>query len=113
MARRPRYIATAAFLLIFAIFLIFNLRNSGEYPQTMFVAAMACKVRSGPGHEFDVVAMVSQHEKVIVLGMAEDENHRTWYQIDAKSLTNLSQDADTRECYIRSDLLVINEDNIE
>lgn len=113
MERKSRYIAAASLLLIFSVFLVFNLRNSGEYPQRMHVAAMSCKVRSGPGQEFGVFAMVKQHETVIVLGIAEDTESRTWYKIDAKSLENLPQDYDTPECYIRSDLLVINEDNMK
>lgn len=104
MQRSSRYIAAASLLAIFAIFLIYIFQISEEYPQKMQAAAQLCKVRSGPGYEFDVVATLSQDEVVIVLGMVETEEHLTWYRIDQKTLRH---SVSSKEYYVRSDLLTL------
>lgn len=106
MEKKSRYIAAAALLVVFSIFLLFTLRSSTGYPQTMRVAVMACKVRSGAGVEFDLVGWLTEDETVTVLGVAEDKNNQTWYKIDKRCIADSPNAADADECYVRSDLLV-------
>lgn len=104
MSRSSRYATAAALFILLGIFLIYALHASGPYPQKMKAFAALCKVRSGPGHEFDVVATLSQGEVVIVLGMVENEEHQTWYRIDRETLR---QSIESEEYYVRSDLLTL------
>ncbi|MDE6845211.1 MAG: SH3 domain-containing protein [Lachnospiraceae bacterium] len=106
METRSRYLSTAALLIVFGIFLIYNLCFPKEYPQTMHVVVAACKVRAGAGHEFDIVGVLPQGETVTVLGIAEDDEHYTWYKIDPRRLPE-DKIIDSEEYYIRSDLLVM------
>ena len=105
MERKSRFIAAISLLIVFAVFLIYCTQNPKEYPKKMQAAYKLCKVRSGPGHEFDLVGWLRQGETVVVLGVAEDENNQTWYKINTKSFANLPNNSDITECYIRSDLL--------
>lgn len=107
LEKKSRYISAATLLVMFGIFLLVTFCSSTGYPQTMRVAVMGCKVRSGAGTEFDLVGWLTQDETVIVLGVAEDKNNQTWYKIDKKCIADSSEAANAEECYVRSDLLVI------
>lgn len=106
LEKKSRYIAAAALLVVFSIFLLGTFCSSTGYPQTMHVAVMACKVRSGAGTEFDLVGWLTEDETVTVLGVAEDKNNQTWYKIDKKCIADSPEAAEAEECYVRSDLLM-------
>ena len=109
MERKSRFIAAISLLIVFAVFLIYCIQNQKEYPKKMQAAYKSCKVRSGPGHEFDLVASIDQYTVVIVLGMTEDAEHQTWYRLDKKTFP---KDIEAEECYIRSDLLTDCDDDM-
>lgn len=74
-------------------------------PQTMYVSADVCKVRSGAGEEFDTVGLLAKEAPVLVLDKTIGKDAQSWYRIDKVSLPEDS-DIPTEEYYIRSDLLV-------
>lgn len=98
-----------AILLVAAvgIFWAVNGRGTGEYPQTMRVCENVCKVRAGAGEAYETVGLIAEEEVVTVLELVEGENGKTWYRLDKESLPK-DMDIAADDCYIRSDLLVLN-----
>ena len=92
---------------------LFN-RNAADYPYpkttTTYASIRACKVRNGPGVEFDLVAWLEAGQTVIVIELVENERGETWYRIEPHSLSE-GEKVSADECYIRSDLLEAGADN--
>ncbi|MBD5524434.1 MAG: peptidase, M56 family protein [Lachnospiraceae bacterium] len=79
-----------------------------EFPRLVYVGAHVSRIRAGAGEEFDVVGLLSEGEKLIVLEAAEGEDDQTWYRIDKESLTEDMDVSSVEDYYIRSDLVVVN-----
>lgn len=62
----------------------------------------------GAGEEFDVVGLLAEGEKLIILEAAEGKDDQLWYRIDKESLTEDMDVSSVEECYIRSDLVLNN-----
>lgn len=77
-----------------------------EFPQTVYVDGHVCKIRDGAGEEHDVIGLVSEGEKLIILEAEEGEDNQMWYKIDKDSLTEDTIVTSVGECYIRSDLVL-------
>lgn len=109
MKKKTGYLAGAAavVLVIAVVILTMHGRGDGDFPQTMYVAENVCKIRAGAGHEYEVVGMLAKGERVVALEMKEAKDGQTWYKLDTASLAEEMELAG-KECYIRSDLLVLN-----
>ncbi len=99
-----------AIILVLAvgIFWAVNGRGTGEFPQTMRACEKVCKIRAGAGESYETVGLIAEAEVVTALELVAGENGQTWYRLDKESLPKdmeISADA----CYIRSDLLSLNE----
>lgn len=90
------------------IFWTVNGRATGEYPQTMLVREKVCKIRAGAGESYETVGLIAEAEVVTALELVTGENGQTWYRLDKESLPK-DMDVSAEACYIRSDLLSLNE----
>ncbi|MBD5475375.1 MAG: peptidase, M56 family protein [Lachnospiraceae bacterium] len=79
-----------------------------EFPRLVSVGAHVSRIRAGAGEEFDVVGLLSEGEKLIVLEAAEGKDDQTWYRIDKESLSEDMEVSSVEDYYIRSDLVVVN-----
>lgn len=108
MKRKTGYLAGGIFIvaLVCILWAVVG-QDTADFPQKMHAGDYICKVRSGAGESFDIVGMLAQEETVTVLELVEGENGQTWYKIDKDSLPK-DMDITVAECYIRSDLLLLN-----
>lgn len=79
-----------------------------EFPRSVHVGDHVSRIRAGAGEEFDVVGLLAEGEKLIVLEAAEGKDDQTWYRIDKESLSEDMDVSSVEDCYIRSDLVVNN-----
>lgn len=109
MKKKTGYLAgaVAVVLVIAVVILVMHGRSAGDFPQTMYVAENICKIRAGAGQEYEVVGLLAKGESVVAWEMKEAKDGQTWYKLDTASLAE-ELDLAGKECYIRSDLLVLN-----